>query len=33
MRKLLPTLEVKIFSQLPTNGEVLRHYLYLTIIY
>ena len=28
--KLLPNLEAKIFNQLPTNGEVLRYYLYLT---
>lgn len=28
--KLLPTLEAKMYSQLPTNGEVLRYYLYLT---
>ena len=28
--KLLSNLEAKIFSQLPTNGEVLRYYLYLT---
>ena len=28
--KLLPTLEAKMFSQLPNNGEVLRYYLYLT---
>ena len=30
VRKLLPTLEAKIFSQLPSNGEILRYYLYLT---